>query len=347
MNNMRGKYLMTKENGFTVRDIENIFQLKEKINSRQTLLNMEERKEIPQAKRVARGKLEQRVWSLSDLVEIGSKLSYLEKPKRQEILVVNISKGGTSKSFTTLSLSRLLALSGIKTLVIGLDIQKSFTKYVQQEEEIEDISDIKSEDLGLYHLLFEGATLEEVIKPSDIPTLHYIPETNELNLLNKRLNLETRKEYLFKDKLLPKLKDYEVIIFDTAPSFSSLIENAMVASTVLISPISCDVGCYQVLQDYITITEEFFETMRIAPEHYLMPTLLDKNKISQQIYGAYLNQYSDKVIPIGVKRAVIAQEASVLRKSIFEYDPTSSLATDLAESFKEIWKRILKSEVNN
>lgn len=338
---------MEKEQGFTVRDIENIFQLKEKINSRQTLLNMEERNEIPQAKRVARGKIEQRVWSIKDLVQIGSKLSYLQKPKQQEIITFNISKGGTTKSFSTYNLARLLALSGVKTLVIGLDIQKSFTKFVQKEEEIEDISQITEEDLGLYHLLFEGASLDEVVKQSDIPTLFYIPETNELNLLNKRLNLETRKEYLFKDKLLPKLKDFEVVVFDTAPSFSSLIENAMVSSTVLISPISCDVGTYQVLEDYITITDDFFETMKIAPEHYLLPTLLDKNKISQQIYGAYLNQYSDKVIPIGVKRSVIAQEASVLKKSIFEHDPTSPLAIDLAEAFKEIWKRVLKAEVNN
>lgn len=338
---------MTKENGFTVRDIENIFQLKEKINSRQTLLNMEERKEIPQAKRVARGKLEQRVWTTADLVEIGNKLSYLDKPKQQEIITINVSKGGTGKSLVSYNMSRLLALSGIKTLVIPLDIQKSFTKYVQKEQEIEDISQIKEEDLGLYHLLFEGASKEEVVKPTDIPTLDYIPETNELNLLNKRLNLETRKEYLFKDKLIPKLKNYQALIFDTAPSFSGLIENAMVASTVLISPISCDVGCYQILEDYIAITEDFFETMKIAPEHYLMPTLLDKNKISQQIYGAYLNQYSDKIIPIGVKRSVVAQEASVMRKSIFEHDPTSPLAIDLAESFKEIWKRILKAEVSN
>lgn len=341
---------MEKEKGFSVGDVEKIFHLKEKINSRQTLLNLEERGEIPKAQRVGRGtggKIQQRVWSISDLVGIGDKVGFLDKPKKQHRIVFNISKGGNLKTTEAYQLCRLLAIHNIKVLAIPLDIQKSFTKLVSKENEVDDISQVQEESLGLYHTLFEGASLDEVIQKTDLPTLHFIPETSELNILEKRLRLENRKEYIFLDRLIPKLKDYDVVIFDTAPSFSSLIENSLVCATEIISPVGCEVGTYQVLEDYLEILEEFFEVMRIDPAHYFIPVLLDKNKISQQIYGAYLSRYSDKVIATPIRRSVIAQEASVLQRSVFEYSPDSPLANDQYEAFKEFWKRALANERSN
>lgn len=341
---------MLKEKGFSVGDVEKIFHLKEKINSRQTLLNLEERGEIPKAQRIGRGaggKIQQRVWSVADLVGIGDKLGFLEKPTKQHRVVFNISKGGNLKTTEAFNFCRLLALHNIKVLAIPLDIQKSFTKLVSTEVDVEDISQVQEEGLGLYHLLFEGASPEEVIQKTDLPTLDYIPETSELNILEKRLRLENRKEYIFLDRLIPKLKHYDVIVYDTAPSFSSLIENALVSSTEIISPVGCEVGTYQVLEDYLSILSEFFDVMKIEPAHYFIPVLLDKNKISQQIYGAYLSRYSDKIIAIPVRRSVIAQEASVLQKSVFEYSPDSALAIDQQEAFKEVWKRALANERTN
>lgn len=341
---------MEKEKGFSVGDVEKIFHLKEKINSRQTLLNLEERGEIPKAQRVGRGnggKIQQRFWSVSDLVGIGEKLGFLQKPTKQHRIVFNISKGGNLKTSQAFNWSRMLALSGIKVLAIPLDIQKSFTKLVTNEAEIEDISQVQEEGLGLYHLLFEGATLDQVIQKTDLPTLDFIPETSELNILEKRLRLENRKEYIFLDKLTPRLKDYDVIVFDTAPSFSSLIENALVCATEIVSPIGCEVGTYQVLEDYLSILSEFFDVMKIEPAHYFVPVLLDKNKISQQIYGAYLSRYSDKIIATPVRRSVIAQEASVLQQSVFEYSPDSPLAIDQYEAITEFWKRALINERSN
>lgn len=338
---------MISEKGFSVGDVEKIFRLKEKINSRQTLLNFEERGDIPKAQRIGRGsqgKVQQRVWSTADLVGIGDKLGFLDKPTKQHRIVFNISKGGNLKTTSALSLARILALHNIRVLAIPLDIQKSFTKLVSTQTEIEDISEVQEEGLGLYHLLFENATLSEVVQKTDLPTLDYIPETSELNILEKRLRLENRKEYIFLDRLTPKLKEYDVIIFDTAPSFSSLIENALVCSTEIVSPIGCEVGTYQVLADYLAILSEFFDVMKIEPAHYFIPVLLDKNKISQQIYASYLNAYSDRVIATPVRRSVIAQEASVLQKSVFEYSPDSPLASDQYEAVKELWKRVLANE---
>jgi chromosome partitioning protein len=341
---------MEKEKGFSVGDVEKIFHLKEKINSRQTLLNLEERGEIPKAQRLSRGKngkIQQRFWSAADLVGIGEKIGFLPKPTKQHRIVFNISKGGNLKTSQAYNWARMMALSGIKVLAIPLDIQKSFTKLLSNEAEVEDISQVQEEGLGLYHLLFEGAPLEEVVQKTDLPTLDFIPETSELNILEKRLRMENRKEYVFADRLMPKLKDYDVVLFDTAPSFSSLIENAITTATEIVSPVGCEVGSYQVLEDYLAILNEFFEVMQIEPEHYLIPVLLDKNKISQQIYSAYVSRYSDKIIATPIRRSVVAQEAAVLQQSVFEYSPDSPLAGDQYEAITEFWKRALANERSN
>ena len=74
---------------------------------------------------------------------------------------------------------------------------------------------------------------------------------------------------------------------------------------------------------------------------FLIPTLLEKTKLSQQIYGAYLNQYADKIIPIPIRRGVKGQEAIILKQSAIEHDPSSPLAQDYFELIQELWDRIL------
>jgi len=325
-------------------DIHKLFKLDIKVKSRQTLLNAEERGEIPKAQRVSRGSTQVRQWSLGQLPEIGSKFGFLEKPITQKVLCVYTAKGGVLKTTLAYSIARILALNGIKTIIIGLDIQCSITDIALPQKEIESLDDASNQQLGLYHYLFEKVPLEQIIKQTSLPTLSIIPETTDLNLLEKKLRLEPRREYLLKDKLLPELNNYEVIIFDNGPSWNQLIENALTASNSIISPIGCDIGTYQALQTNLNTLFEFQTAMKLDWDNFLLiPTLLEKTKLSQQIYGAYLNQYADKVIPTPLRRGVKGQEAILLKQSAIEHDPTSSLAQDYYELTQEFWNRVTEN----
>ena len=175
--------------------------------------------------------------------------------------------------------------------------------------------------------------------------MQVIPETPDLNVLEKKLRIEARREYALKDRLISQLGSYDVIIFDNGPSWNQLIENALVAADTIISPIGCDLGSYQALQTNLGTLKEFQEVMKLDWKNFLMvPTLLEKTKLSQQIYGAYLNQYGNQVLPCPVRRGVKGQEALVLRQSAMEYDPTSPLAQDYFDLAQEVWKRVLREE---
>jgi chromosome partitioning protein len=327
-------------------EIQKLFLLDQKNQSRQTLLNAEERGEIPKADRIPRGSIQVRKWRLDQLPSIGARYGFLNKPKKQLIICIYTPKGGVLKTTFAYNFGRTLALNGIKTLFIGLDIQCSLTDYAFphiQFESLEESEKTDSPRLGLYHLLFEKASIKEVIKSTSLPTLHVIPETPDLNILEKKLRLEPRREYLLKDRLITLLGDYDVIIFDNGPSWNQLIENALTASKSIFTPIGCDIETYQALKTNLEIVFDFQQTMGLMWDNFfLIPTLLEKTKLSQQIYGAYLNNYGDKVIPRSIRRSVIGQESRVLRHSAIEHDSTSPLAQDYFELICDLWKRITK-----
>lgn len=327
---------------WTVTDVQKLFRIGNKIKSRQTLLNAEERGEIPRASRVSRGRIQVRKWNISQLPAIGIKYGFLKTPPSQQIVCIYTTKGGVLKTTTAYALARALALNGIKTCIIGCDIQCSITDLLLQREEAESIEEYTFFNNGLYQFLYEKAPLKDVILHTELPTLDLIPESPQLSILEKKLRDEKRREYVFNDKLIPKLKEYDVIIFDNGPSWNQLIENALTCSNNILSPIGCDIGTFQALRTNLDAIFEFQETMGLKWDTFLqLPTLLEKTKLSQQIYGTYLSQLSENVIATPIRRAVKGQEAMVLKRSAIEHDPTSSLAQDYYEFLQQYWNKLI------
>jgi chromosome partitioning protein len=312
------------------------------VASKQTIFNAEERGEIPTANRVPRGKNQVRQWSVEQLPSIGERFGFLKKPKKQHVLCIYTAKGGVLKSTLSYSLARMFALNGIKTVIIGLDIQCSITDIALAKPKAESIEQVKEDQTaGLFHLLQGEADLADVIQSTDLPTLHVIPETAELLALEKTIRTTTRKEELFREKLLPHLKDYQIVIFDNGPNWSDLVENSLVAASTVISPVGCDVGTYKALKTNLDHIQEFGQAAKKEWDHFLVvPTLLEKAKLSQQIYGAYISQLGEALLPNPIRRAVGGQESIVMAKSMIEHDPSSLLAQDYYDLVLAMWKRI-------
>jgi chromosome partitioning protein len=333
-------------NSWTSTKIQKLFRTK--LKSKQTLFNAENRNEIPKSKRLERGNTKVRIWSSDQIPAIGKKFGFLSPPKQQKIICFYTAKGGVLKTTLAYNFARILALNGIKTLIIGLDIQCSITDICIPPFEAENLEESGEQAIGLYHLLYEDAHLNEVILKTDLPTLDIIPETTDLNLLEKKIRDEKRREYVLKDRVIKKLTKYEIIIFDNSPSWNMLIENALTATNVLISPVGCEIGTYHSLKTNLSTLEEFKNIMSITwDKFFLLPTLLEKTKLSQQIYGAYLNEYAEMILPNPIRRAIKGQEATLLRNSILEYDLTSPLAQDYYEAISSVWNNINNINTND
>src|ERR1700677_634773 len=277
---------MIMKTRWTTSDICKLFRLNE--SSKTPIIYAEEKGDIPKAERFARGRIMVREWTSAQLPLIGEKFGFLKKPPKQAIICTYTPKGGVIKTTFSVNLARALAINGIKTLVVGLDFQQSLTRYVLPDTLIKSVDEIgKEQKLGLYHILYEKAPIKNIIQHTDLPTLDIIPETTDLNFMAKKMRIDNRREYIIAERLIPYLKEYDVIIFDCNPGWSDLTENALVASNSIVMPIACETECLEALQANLNEITDFQTTMKLKWDNfYLIPTLLEHNSISQNIYAS-------------------------------------------------------------
>jgi chromosome partitioning protein len=325
---------------FSSSDVRKLFKMNDRV-SKQTLLNAEAKGEIPTAERIARGRVKARQWKLNQLPQIGKVFGFLQPPKKQKIICIYIPKGGVFKTTFSYNLGRILALNGITTLFIGVDHQRSLTKYAIPSTQITSLKDLtKIQQRGLYHYFFENTPLHNIIKHTDLPTLDILPETSNLNFFAQRLTPETRREYFFKDKLVPYLTTYQIVIFDNNPGWTELVKNSLVASDILIAPVGCEAEAYSAVTEHLYTIHEFKKSVQGNWNTFLIPTNLKKDGLSQTFYGKYLELYKNNILPFPIRNTVKGQEARVSGCSIFEHDPSSPLAQDYYDLINELWNKI-------
>jgi len=128
----------------------------------------------------------------------------LDSKHKGKTIFVTSTQSGEGKTFTSINLASSLAISGKKTLLIGMDLRASKITKVMDLEEILGVTNfIKNEDLTLDTITETYTKLKNlhVINSGDTP-----PNPVEL-LMNQRVN-----------QLFVEIKDkYDYIVVDTAP----------------------------------------------------------------------------------------------------------------------------------
>ncbi|MBA2650361.1 MAG: ParA family protein [Legionella sp.] len=299
---------------------------------------------IPKAQRVKRGKTEIRIWEHKDLPEIGRHHGFLTPPEDTKVISVYTPKGGVLKSTVALNLARMLALNGINTLVIGLDVQCTVTHNLSKDEEITNVDDIK-EVFGLYESAKSkaegGCSIEDAIHETDLPTLFYIPESSNLNLLEQRIRDENRREFVIERLIKPLKNKFQVVIFDNSPNWNFLIQNSLAAATDVICPIACDIETFRSLMQNIEMINDFKAKMELSWSNFiLIPTKVERTKLSTQIEAQYRTLFPELITASSIRVAAKGQESSLEKLSVIEYDAASQLADDYYGIVQDIWNRI-------
>lgn len=283
----------------------------------------------------------------TDILRVSEQLSRLPRPSQPIVASMFVTKGGVLKTSMTLNFARLLALHGIQTLVIGLDLQGDVTtalghEYVKDGASLESALQEIDSTYGLYDYFSGQIGLNDIILKTDLDTLDYIPETPELMALEQQLNLKSRREYWLSEKVIEPLKrKYQVILLDCSPNWSQLITNALTASTTVISPIECRINNYRNLRMFRSLISQFQKDLHLSFQHIFIPTRLQQNrKLSREIGLWYKSNVPGCTVE-AVRESIQGEEAMALHLSLLEHQPSTEAGQEFRRLFWEVWKLVL------
>ncbi|MFQ3576457.1 MAG: CpsD/CapB family tyrosine-protein kinase, partial [Cytophagales bacterium] len=126
----------------------------------------------------------------------------LPKNNQPKIISITSTISGEGKTFVSVNLSGVIAMSGLKVVIIDLDMRKSKIHYAFDAEN----------DIGMSNLLIGKAKIDDVIKKSPIENFDFIcagpnpPNPSEL-LISDTFN-----------EIIEQLKQrYDIIFIDSPP----------------------------------------------------------------------------------------------------------------------------------
>lgn len=282
-----------------------------------------------------------------DLHIFGEKVGFMSSPTSPKVISLFVSKGGVLKTTLTLNFARLAALHGIRTCVIGLDMQGDITSSLGFAAELENHMTLNealqtlNSVRGLFDYYSGHVGLTDVIISTDLPHLDLIPETPELIALEQDLIHRHKREFWLKDKVVePLKKKYDLIILDCSPNWNRLITNALVASDALISPLECKINNFRNFRMFEAFIQQIRRDLDLEFRHLYVPTRYSpQRKLSREILEWY-QQNLPNCIRLPVREHVQGEEAMAMHVSVGEYAPRSEASREMAALIHGISKEI-------
>jgi chromosome partitioning protein len=292
-------------------------------------------------------------WGPREMPDVGQRVGFMKKPARPLAAAIFVTKGGVLKSSLTFNFARMAALHGIRTCVVGLDMQGDVTTALntmdpdEEDNSLVDTLERLNEVRGLADVFTGSAKILDVIRTTEIPTLTYIPETPELVALDQSLVNRNRREYWLRDHVIaPLKKEVDLVLMDCSPNWNRLITNALVASDVLISPLECKINNFRNMKTFESLINEFQTDMRVKFSHIYVATRLSTGrKLSREIFDWY-QENLNSCIRTPIRESVQGEESMAMKLSIPEYAPTSQAADEMRQVLKEMWALTVRAAHN-
>ena len=245
------------------------------------------------------------------------------------VAVVN-QKGGVGKTTTAVNLASGLALAERRTLLVDIDPQGNATTGLGIDK--------GGLERTIYHVMLEGASIVDVVKPTPLPALHLVP--SDIDLVGAEIELVTQdqREGRLKQALGGVSHGYDYIIIDCPPSLGLLTLNALAAADSALVPLQCEYYAMEGLAHIIKTIGLVRERLnpRLKVEGIVLTMFDGRTSLAAQVRAEAQRHLGDQVMTTIIPRNIRLSEAPSYGKPIMLYDLRSAGSTAYLDLAREV-----------
>lgn len=243
------------------------------------------------------------------------------------IIAIANQKGGVGKTASAVSIAAALRSHHRKrVLLCDLDAQANASTWLTSQN--------AEPGKSTYDVIMQAASL-----PDCIVKTHSRIDLLPSNLKTANLDVELLGVIKFHERLSDALKDlpedsYEYVIIDCPPNLSMNTLNAFGAASVVVIPVEVKQEAFDAVSHLMTtLLKVTGGKATIRP--YGLPTFMNRTNLAKDIFELMQERFQSLCLPPIHQNTRLA-EAFAARKTIFEYDSTSSGAVDYLRATKEL-----------
>jgi chromosome partitioning protein len=240
------------------------------------------------------------------------------------ISIIN-QKGGVGKTTTSVSIASALSKKKCKVLLVDLDAQRNATTSLGVVES----------EINIYSVL-KGQKNLDFINVSE--NLFLLPASLDLAAFELEMASEPGKEYLLKEALARVSDHLDFIIIDCSPNLGLLTVNALTASDYYICPVLPHHLSISGFSSMIEVVDKV--QRRLNPNLDLagiVMTQFNKHKVLHRDTAEVIkSHFGNKLFLSTIPENIALAEAPSSGKSIFDYAPQSSGASEYMKLTQEI-----------
>jgi chromosome partitioning protein len=249
----------------------------------------------------------------------------------RSISILNF-KGGVGKTSLAINLADELSRRGKVVLLVDCDRQRNASTLIPRDVTI---------GLTLREVLMGQATLLQAMYEARTG-LYVVPAHTNLEQAAKHITVSSTRTLKALKYGVESLDGVDFVLFDHAPSYSTITDVALLASKEMLIPVELEAFSVTGLVDMIhKLTDTLAELEHEVAVAGIVPSNLDYTKSMTALYLQSLKEKFGDRVTAPIRTDAQISKSQSLSQSVFEYNPHSKGAQDYAA----IARLLLEQEV--